>query len=585
VGFLQNSATISQTISGFAAGMSYTISFDAANRARSGYATPQRWDVRIDGVTQASFANAPTSYTNCTVNFTATASSHTLAFVGTTNVDATVFLDNVRVMLNLPTSAPVFTSVTQSGNEIVMQGTNGPATGAYEMLRSTNVGASVGAWQGVGIRGFDGAGNFSFTNPISSEVAAAFYRVLVVSGVPVFAPGITGQPQDSGIAVGQNASFNVTATGTAPLTYRWYFNTNTLIAAGSSASLTITNAQLTNAGKYSATVSNLYGSTNSAFATLIVNTNVDSQLIGWASVAGYGMGATTGGGNATPQLVTTLSTLRTLASDSTPRVLILSGTFVTGSSPISIGNNKTLRGTNNAVIQGGIDINNRSNIVVQNLTIQGNGEGFAPADTAAARNAHHLWFDHVSFSDSGDGLLDITQASDLVTVSWCKFYYTDPNNTHRLASLNSSGGGTEPNDYGKMRVTYHHNWFSTLVDQRMPRVMYGRGHQFNNFYDCPGNGYCIGFGSYASVLIENNYFKNVKNPHEFMYDVYAYAAASGNIYDNCTGKNDAGLFGNSNVAGQESFQANAAPFTPPYSYTLDPAANVPAIVTAGAGPQ
>jgi hypothetical protein len=144
---------------------------------------------------------------------------------------------------------PVFTSVLPAGNDLVLVGTSGPASGVYEMLRTTNVAAAIENWQAVGLQTFDATGNFTFTNPISAEVAAAFYRVLVVSSVPVFAPAITGPPQDEDIAVGQNASFNVMATGTAPLIYRWYYNTNTLVAVGSSASLTITNAQLTNAGK------------------------------------------------------------------------------------------------------------------------------------------------------------------------------------------------------------------------------------------------------------------------------------------------------------------------------------------------
>jgi len=55
---------------------------------------------------------------------------------------------------------------------------------------------------------------------------------LVVSSVPVFPPVITMDPQDVGISVGQDALFSVKAAGTTPLTYRWFFNTNTLIASG-----------------------------------------------------------------------------------------------------------------------------------------------------------------------------------------------------------------------------------------------------------------------------------------------------------------------------------------------------------------
>jgi pectate lyase len=392
-------------------------------------------------------------------------------------------------------------------------------------------------------------------------------------------PGILTQPTNLTVFVGQTANFGVAANGALPLHYQWYYNTNTLLAGKTNNTLTLTNVQLTNAGTYSVTITNLFGTTNSAFATLTVNSNVNSQLIGWAAVAGYGQATTTGGGTNAPILVTDIATLRTLAGDSTPRVLHLSGTFVTGSSAITIGNNKTLRGVGpNVVIQGGININTKSNIIVQNLHIQGNGAGAAPADTAAARTSHHLWFDHVSFSDAGDGLLDLTVASDLITVSWCKFFYTDPNNSHRLASLVGNSSNST-GDLGHNRVTYHHNWFAELVDQRMPRLLFGKGHMFNNYYNSPGNGYCIGTGSWGSALVENNYFKQVNSPHQSQDGNPSYIAASGNVYDNTTGNKHTGLLNPDNDGN------DPGPWIPPYSYALDPAANVPSMVTAGAGPQ
>jgi hypothetical protein len=84
-------------------------------------------------------------------------------------------------------------------------------------------------------------------------------------------PVITTQPQDQVSCLGHSATFTVSATnGTPPLSYQWYFNTNTLIVNATNASLTLTNLQRTNAGKYSVVVSNPGGSTNSAMANLIL---------------------------------------------------------------------------------------------------------------------------------------------------------------------------------------------------------------------------------------------------------------------------------------------------------------------------
>lgn len=520
-------------------------------------------------------------------SFVADATNQVLKLIGgnvagadTSGSTATSLLNAYQLRDISVSSLPRFTNVFRSGTNVVLRGADGPESGGYQMLRSTNMALPMGSWQGVGVSIFESDGSFSFTNSISLNAGGAFYRLLVLSSAPVFLPTIITQPQSATNFVGQTATFSVVAGGTAPLTYQWYFNANTVLAGQTNDALTLTNIQPANAGKYSVTVLNPYGSTNSAFATLTVTTNPGSQLVGWATVAGMGLATTTGGGNATPILATNLAHLRTLAGDAVPRVILLSGTYVTGTTPIEITSDKTLRGMDaTALIQGGININTRSNIIVQNMSVQANGFGATPVDAAAARTSHHLWFDHVTFSDAGDGLLDLTIGSDFITVSWCKFYYTDPNNTHRLCSLVGNGSTAGATDTGHNNVTYHHNWFSTLVDQRMPRLLFGKGHFFNNYYFAPGNSYCIGTGSWGTGLIQNNYFKQVDNPHQYQDGNPSFIAASGNIYDSCTGNTQTGL-GNPLNDGNDP-----GPWVPPYSYILDTAASVPASVVAGAGPQ
>jgi pectate lyase len=91
--------------------------------------------------------------------------------------------------------------------------------------------------------------------------------------VPV-APSITMQPQDqTSILPGATATFSVVASGSDPLDYQWYYNTNTVLTNGTDSILTITNIQPGNAGSYSVTVSNLAGGVISSNAFLTVNTN------------------------------------------------------------------------------------------------------------------------------------------------------------------------------------------------------------------------------------------------------------------------------------------------------------------------
>jgi pectate lyase len=288
-------------------------------------------------------------------------------------------------------------------------------------------------------------------------------------------------------------------------------------------------------------------------------------------------GGTTGGGDAEVQQVTSMSELRSLAGDSTPRVLELSGTFETGSSALEISSNKTLVGTGeDTTIIGGITINGQSNIIIRNMSILGSGEGGRPADSVGVRGSHNLWFDHLNITDGPDGILDLTRGTDHVTVSWSKFYYTDSSQSHRLALLFGGGSTHGDTDTGKNNHTVHHNWFGDFVDQRMPRLLFGKGHIYNNYYNSPGNAYCIGSGSFASLLVENNYFKDVNDPHRFQDGNPSTITAEGNIYDNVSGKRDTG--------GNKS-DAPAAWTNPPYNYTLDTAESIPELVQRCAGPQ
>lgn len=106
--FIQGTGSISRTFSGLTPGVSYAIVFSAAQRATgSGWNTNgQTWKVTVDGATVANHTpgQAATAYTGYSAVFTATAASHTIAFVGTNTRggDNTVFLDHVRIVRSNP---------------------------------------------------------------------------------------------------------------------------------------------------------------------------------------------------------------------------------------------------------------------------------------------------------------------------------------------------------------------------------------------------------------------------------------------------------------------------------------------------
>jgi fibronectin type 3 domain-containing protein len=137
VAFLQNSTTISQTLSGFAPGGRYTVTFSAANRATSGYSTKQSWDVKIDETVAASFSSISTSYADCTASFTASASAPTLSFVGTSGTDATVFLDNIRISVAPPAApANLSAAASPSNSQISLAWTAASGASSYLVKRA-----------------------------------------------------------------------------------------------------------------------------------------------------------------------------------------------------------------------------------------------------------------------------------------------------------------------------------------------------------------------------------------------------------------------------------------------------------------
>jgi hypothetical protein len=110
------------------------------------------------------------------------------------------------------------------------------------------------------------------------------------------APEIVTPPAGSTNAVGTAATFVVGAvagaTNVSPLTYQWQFNGSTLADGGkiwgsSSATLTITNLGLTNAGTYTVIVSNSLTAATSSAALTVILAYLNSQIDD-LSVSAYG---------------------------------------------------------------------------------------------------------------------------------------------------------------------------------------------------------------------------------------------------------------------------------------------------------
>ncbi|MFC0105409.1 pectate lyase family protein [Kibdelosporangium aridum] len=291
-------------------------------------------------------------------------------------------------------------------------------------------------------------------------------------------------------------------------------------------------------------------------------TALANSVDGFASVNALGQNGTTGGAGGPTVTVTTAAQLRDYAGRAGPFVIMLSGR-IQFDGMITVVANKSIIGTAGAEISGGgLQLGSTTrpgnNVIIRNIKF-----GDASDDSISVTNsAHHVWIDHNEFLPGADGSVDVKRQSNYVTVSWNRFRGTD-----KSMLLGHSDNYTA--DVGYLKVTYHHNFFDGSA-QRHPRVRFGEPvHVYNNYYR--GNSlYGVASTMDAGVLVEGNYFENVPFPCHVGYA----ESDPGRIMQR----------GNA-FSGSGTCEAAGSVVEPRtyYQYTLDSAANVPAIVRDGAG--
>ena len=114
------------------------------------------------------------------------------------------------------------------------------------------------------VMGGDAAGYRVVVSNASGSVTSAVAILTVMKD-----PWITLQPTNQNRDAGQSATFSVTASGTAPLSYQWWKD-GAALAGGTGPALTLTNLLATNAGSYYVVVSNAWNTLTSALASLTV---------------------------------------------------------------------------------------------------------------------------------------------------------------------------------------------------------------------------------------------------------------------------------------------------------------------------
>src|SRR5207247_11107328 len=93
------------------------------------------------------------------------------------------------------------------------------------------------------------------------------------------APAITPQPASQTVSAGQRATFTVTATGTALLSYQWQKNGTAIGGATAASYTTPATTASDNGDQFTVVVSNAAGSVTSNAAALTVTLALDAPTI------------------------------------------------------------------------------------------------------------------------------------------------------------------------------------------------------------------------------------------------------------------------------------------------------------------
>ncbi|RVX45232.1 pectate lyase [Nonomuraea polychroma] len=295
---------------------------------------------------------------------------------------------------------------------------------------------------------------------------------------------------------------------------------------------------------------------------------------GFAAVNAWGQNGTTGGAGGPTVEVDTAGELISAIGQSGPLNICVRGMITVPAGMHNVTSDKTIVGVGAAsgITGGGFNIGLPAddsitsppadavhNVIVRNLVFRN-----ATDDSINVQMfSHHVWIDHNDLANGYDGLIDVKRGSSYVTVSWNHVH------DHTKTMLLGHDDDNDAQDVGRLKVTYHHNWFDR-TPQRNPRVRFGEPvHVFNNYY-VYNTDIGVACQANAGCLVEGNYFERVEEPVS-----NSYAGPAGR----CVARNNVFV----DESGTPDCSGSVQEPSTYYSYTLDDPNTVKASVTAGSG--
>ena len=245
--------------------------------------------------------------------------------------------------------------------------------------------------------------------------------------------------------------------------------------------------------------------------TFLLGCSLSMSAVDYCASSAFGYGASaTGGGSATPVLVSSVSELSSALNKGKNKVIIITKSLTfTKMLSVQDGANVTLLGLPGVTLtsleqtsstSGILYVKRFNNLIIRNLTFVGPGAYDCDGnDLLCFESVTNAWVDHCDFQDGCDGNFDNKKLSDNVTISWCRFRYlkapraggSGGSDDHRFTNLLGSSASDKPSD-GTFNYTWAYCWWDDGCKERMVRCRNCELHFLNCYWNSSVANYYVG---------------------------------------------------------------------------------------------
>lgn len=294
-----------------------------------------------------------------------------------------------------------------------------------------------------------------------------------------------------------------------------------------------------------------------------------SAAVTYCSSSVFGYSTATGGGSATPVLVSSVDGLKKALNKANNKVIIITANLTfTNMLTVQDGSNVTLLGmpgvtlTNEqqtASTSGILFFKRFSNLIIRNLTFVGPGAYDCDGnDLLCFENVTNAWVDHCDFQDGVDGNFDNKHNTDNITVSWCRFRYlkapksggSGGSDDHRYTNLLGSSASDKPSD-GTYNLTWAYCWWDNGCKERMVRCRNAELHFLNCYWNSSVANYYVGPEN-AKCYFEGCTFDGKANTKDKIFK--SYGGTNACKFEDCSGN----LPSNSGTVSKPSYTYTAS---------------------------